>query len=336
MSINKRNCKKTESTKVLKVLIHIHYKKRTKQDKHISTYRISQNLNNGTSFACFQLYYPALSGNILKSKKINEMKKIAIIGAGNLGSAIANGLLKSDFKNKMELILTRRNVNKLKKFSSENIEITSDNKYAVEKSDIIIISVKPQKFKDVLNEFKNVLNDKHIIISTVTGLNINKIKKETGNNISIFRVMPNTAIAIQESITCISSSKKDDKNIEIVKEIFDRLGKSIIIDDEMMGAATVLAASGIAFALRYIRASMQAGIEIGFGSELAQIIAAQTVKGASFLILQNQTHPEQEIDKVTTPLGITITGLNLMEYNGFSSSIIQGVLGSYKKIEKLR
>ncbi len=264
------------------------------------------------------------------------MKKIAIIGTGNLGSAIASGLLKSDLKDDMELVLTRRKIDKLKKFSGQNIEITNDNRYAVEKSQIIIISVKPHKFKEVLSEFKDILSDKHIIISTVTGLSINEIKKQIDKDISIFRAMPNTAIAIQESMTCISSAKKEDTNIETVKEIFDKLGISVIIDDEMMGAATVLAASGIAFALRYIRASMQAGIEIGFSSELAQTIAAQTVKGASSLILQNQTHPEQEIDKVTTPLGITITGLNLMEYNGFSSSIIQGVLGSFNKIEKLK
>ena len=102
-----------------------------------------------------------------------------------------------------------------------------------------------------------------------------------------------------------------------------------------MGSATILAASGIAFALRYIRASMQAGIEIGFESELAQLIASQTVKGASSLVVNSDLHPEREVDRVTTPLGVTITGLNTMEFNGFSSSVIQGVLSSYDKINKV-
>ena len=101
-----------------------------------------------------------------------------------------------------------------------------------------------------------------------------------------------------------------------------------------MAAATVLASCGIAFALRYMRAAMQGGIEIGFGAEMAQFITAQTVKGATGLILDSGRHPEQEIDKVTTPRGITITGLNEMEHKGFSSSLIQGLIASFNKIEK--
>ena len=99
-----------------------------------------------------------------------------------------------------------------------------------------------------------------------------------------------------------------------------------------MAAATVLSSCGIAYALRYIRAAMQGGIEIGFGAEMAQFITAQTVKGATELLLQSGHHPEREIDKVTTPMGVTITGLNEMEHKGFSSSLIQGLMASYKKI----
>ena len=99
-----------------------------------------------------------------------------------------------------------------------------------------------------------------------------------------------------------------------------------------MDAATVLGACGTAFALRYIRANIQAGIEIGFDAKTARLIAAQTVKGAADLLLTNGTHPEEEIDKVTTPKGVTITGLNQMEHSGLSSSIIKGITESYKKI----
>jgi pyrroline-5-carboxylate reductase len=116
--------------------------------------------------------------------------------------------------------------------------------------------------------------------------------------------------------------------------MFDQLGKTVEIPEELMAAATVLSSCGIAYALRYIRAAMQGGIEIGFGAEMAQFITAQTVKGATELILQTGHHPEREIDKVTTPRGITITGLNEMEHMGFSSSLIRGVMASYNKIEK--
>ncbi|NPA44368.1 MAG: pyrroline-5-carboxylate reductase [Chlorobi bacterium] len=262
-------------------------------------------------------------------------KKIAIIGAGNLGKAIAKGLLISNLISPNNLTLTRRKTDKLNSFSEKGVKVTSNNIEATKNSDILIVCVKPHKFEAIINEIRPELNNNHILISTVTGLDIKHIINITKKDIAIYRAMPNTAISIQESMTCISSNKLGENKIEIIKNVFDKLGKSVVIDDELMGAATVLSASGIAFALRYIRASMQAGIEIGFNSELAQLIASQTVKGASSLIISEGAHPESEVDKVTTPLGITITGLNKMEYNGFSSSIIQGVLNSYEKIKNI-
>ena len=262
-------------------------------------------------------------------------KKIAVIGAGNLGKAIAYGLLKSKIVKPKDLTLSRRHISSLSDFKQKGVHITTDNIEAISNSNIILLAVKPYKFDEVIDEIKSHLTTKHILVSMVTGVDINRIKSKIDKPISIFRAMPNTAIAIQESMTCISSAIENDPNISLVTNIFDNLGKTAVIDDELMDAATVLAASGIAFALRYIRASMQAGIEIGFSSNLAQLIASQTVKGASSLVLSSNLHPEGEIDKVTTPLGITITGLNHMEFNGFSSSIIKGVLGSYNKIKSL-
>jgi len=261
------------------------------------------------------------------------MKKIAIIGAGNLGKAIANGLLMSNIVDTDALTLTRRNTLKLEEFKKKNINVTSNNIEAVENSDIIMLCIKPHKFTQIAKEIAPALKQNHILISTVTGIDINKITKTIGKELSIFRAMPNTAISIRESMTCLSIKTENQEHVKTVKNIFDNLGVSVIINDELMEAATILAASGIAFALRYIRASMQAGIEIGFESTLAQLIAAQTVKGASSLVLNKNSHPESEVDKVTTPLGVTITGLNKMEFNGFSSSVIQGVLSSYKKIK---
>ena len=260
-------------------------------------------------------------------------QKIAIVGVGNLGKAIADGLLISGLIKAENLTLTRRNLTKLDDYKNKGVNITSDNIEAVKQSEIVIVCVKPHKFTKIVEEIVPELESKHIVISTVTGIEIKDISEIVNKDISIFRAMPNTAISIRESMTCISSKNQADENIELVKNIFDKLGKSVIINDELMGAATILAASGIAFALRYIRASMQAGIEIGFESDLAQLIAAQTVKGASSLVLNEDAHPESEVDKVTTPLGVTITGLNKMEFNGFSSSVIQGVLSSYNKIK---
>jgi pyrroline-5-carboxylate reductase len=146
--------------------------------------------------------------------------------------------------------------------------------------------------------------------------------------------MPNTAIAIQESMTCICSRHAGADDINYVNELFAKLGKVVTIDEKLMEAATILGACGTAYAMRYIRANIQGGIEIGFDAATASLIAAQTVKGAAELLLQKGAHPEQEIDKVTTPKGCTIAGLNEMEHRGFSSSLIRGIVASYKKIER--
>jgi pyrroline-5-carboxylate reductase len=146
--------------------------------------------------------------------------------------------------------------------------------------------------------------------------------------------MPNTAIAIQESMTCVAARNVSEDKLQYVFDIFGQLGKTVRIDEKLMDAATVLGACGTAFAMRYIRANIQGGIEIGFDAATANLIAAQTVKGAAELLLRRGTHPEQEIDKVTTPKGCTIAGLNEMEHKGFSSSLIKGLVTSYEKIAK--
>jgi len=261
-------------------------------------------------------------------------KKIAIIGGGNLGTAIAEGLLKSKFSKAAEIIITKRNISTLKSLKEKGIEITDNNNAAVKKSNVIILAVKPFQVEEVLNGIKKDLNTDKILISVVTGGLISEMEDIVKKNMTYFRAMPNTAIAIQESMTCICSKDADPATIKYVNDLFSTVGKVVTIDEKLMEAATILAACGTAYAMRYIRANIQGGIEIGFDASTASLIAAQTVKGAAELLLQKGSHPEQEIDKVTTPKGCTIAGLNEMEHQGFSSSLIRGVVASYKKIAK--
>jgi pyrroline-5-carboxylate reductase len=261
-------------------------------------------------------------------------KKIAIIGGGNLGSAIAEGLLKSKFCKASDIIITKRKISTLEKLKDKGVKITSNNAEAVSNSELIILAVKPYQVSDVLNSFKNELSNKLVLVSVVTGVLITEIQEIIQRAMPVFRAMPNTAIAIQESITCLSSTNATVAQINFVRNLFSTLGKVVMIDEKLMEAATVLGACGTAYAMRYIRANIQGGIEIGFDAATASIIAAQTVKGAAELLLQNGTHPEQEIDKVTTPKGCTIAGLNEMEHQGFSSSLIKGIAVSYNKIAK--
>ena len=260
-------------------------------------------------------------------------KKIAIIGGGNLGYAMAEGLINSGFSNPTDLTVTKRSLANLSPLADRGVTITSNNDEAVEKSEWIILAVKPFQVKEVLKEILPLLNkNKHVLVSVVTGIWIDEIQEIVGKDFPVYRAMPNTAIAIQQSMTCITGKAVNAEQSNFVTALFNQLGLSVMIEEKLMDAATVLGACGTAYAMRYIRANIQGGIEIGFSAATASIIAAQTVKGAAELLLQKNTHPEQEIDKVTTPKGCTIAGLNEMEHQGFSSSLIKGIVTSYKKI----
>lgn len=262
-------------------------------------------------------------------------KKIAILGGGNLGGAIAEGLIKSQFVSPEQITVTRRNVDAINHLKVLGVSVTSDNTTAIKTSDVIVVSLKPYNVKEVLEGLKAHFDpSRHILISVVTGVFLKDLAAIVDGGMPIFRAMPNTAIAIQESVTCLCQTGASEDQIKYVTELFNQLGITIPIDEKLMDAATVLGACGIAYALRFIRAATQGGIEIGFDARTANLISAQTVKGAAELLLKLNRHPEEEIDKVTTPKGCTIVGLNEMEHQGFSSSLIKGIGASYEKIVK--
>jgi pyrroline-5-carboxylate reductase len=263
--------------------------------------------------------------------------KIAILGGGNLGLSLATGLIKSNLYAPNDITVTRRRVELLEHISIQGINVTADNAEAVKNARIVFLTVKPQQMREVLSGVATRLNEeKHIIVSMVTGVGVDRIHEITGNHrVPVFLAMPNTALALCESMTCLAHGETPDKAKQEVEDIFNRLGKCFIIPEELMGSATVLAACGVAFALRFLRSMAQGGVEIGFDAGLSTAIAAQTLKGAARMAQESGNHPEHEIDRVTTPMGITISGLNEMEHNGFSSALIKGLLASYRKIESL-
>lgn len=262
-------------------------------------------------------------------------QRIAIIGGGNLGAAIAEGLISSGFCPAHSITITKRSTATLQSLAEKGCTVHSDNQKAVADSDVVILAVKPYNYAAILQEVKENFNPQtHVLISVITGVWLSHLQEAVGGQLPLFRAMPNTAIAIRESITCLCQTGASAAQSAYVQSLFDQLGKTVLIDEQLMDAATVLGACGTAFAMRYIRANIQGGIEIGFDAPTASLIAAQTVKGASELLLQTGSHPEKEIDKVTTPKGCTIAGLNEMEHQGFSSSLIKGISASFQKIGK--
>jgi pyrroline-5-carboxylate reductase len=174
-----------------------------------------------------------------------------------------------------------------------------------------------------------------VLISTITGFSIQKIEALIGHQHFIVRAMPNTAISVGASMTCLCANEAGAKRIAIAKAIFDRMGKTMTIPETKMQAATVIGASGIAFWMRLIRANSQGGVQLGFEAHDALEMVVQTALGAATLLQENQSHPEAEIDLVTTPQGCTISGLNEMENCGLSAAFIQGIQKSFAAISKI-
>lgn len=262
------------------------------------------------------------------------MEKIGIIGCGNLGLSLLKGFRKH-YPN-AQLFGTRRNVSELADQGDHKTFFTSDNQEVIKQCDYLIIALKPYTILSFLTEHKNLFDPaRHTIISVATGISLNEIKSALGmDEISVYRSMPNTAADVQESMTALSSLPDPLHRKKEVDQLFLAIGDTVWIDEQLMESATILGACGIAYVLRFIRAMIQGGIEVGFDAKTANKIVNQTVKGAAQLLIQNGLHPEEEIDKVTTPKGCTIVGLNEMEHSGFSSALIKGIVTSYQKIER--
>jgi pyrroline-5-carboxylate reductase len=265
-----------------------------------------------------------------------QNRKIAIIGGGNIGTAITRGILRSGKISPENITLTRRNISKISEFSELGVKITSDNQKAVSDSEVVILAVLPFQLLDLVTSIKGSLNKENILVSVVTAFSIKEISERCSDLVPVVRAMPNTAASVGESMTCLCSNSEHSGHLETVKEIFDQIGSTLVIPESLMSSATILGACGIAFFMRYIRAASQGGIQVGFHAADAQFIAAQTARGASRLLLESGNHPEREIDKVTTPMGCTIAGLNEMEHNGLSSALIKGIVLSFNEINKLK
>lgn len=266
--------------------------------------------------------------------------KITIIGAGNMGLAIARGLAKGSHVVSSDItctVFSEASYNKLSANADFKFGLTRDNVEAVKGADVIILAVKPWRIEEVIIQIRPVLNfSKQIIASVAAGITFEQLNSYLLNpndldNLElppVFRIMPNTAIEVQSSMTFVSACNATDEQTNLILSLFHELGNAMLIEERLMTAGTALASCGIAFAMRYIRAAIEGGVELGFYPKQAQEIVAYTVKGAVDLLLANQSNPEAEIDKVTTPGGITIKGLNEMELAGFTAAVIRGLKAS--------
>lgn len=257
--------------------------------------------------------------------------KIAIIGAGAMGGAFAEGLLKgSSLLKPADITVANPHADKLERFEAMGAKVTTDNRDAVNGADYVVIVVKPWIVESVINELKPVLDYSRqsvvCMAASVKSAQLRKwLDKDGQQPKALFIVIPNIAIAVGASMTFIVPVGSDASQTKALESIFGEVGQTFLTDEAHLGAGTTLASCGIAYAMRYIRAASEGGVELGFKADAAKDIVLQTVKGAVSLLQANGNHPEAEIDKVTTPGGLTIRGLNEMENAGFTSAVIRGL-----------
>lgn len=252
--------------------------------------------------------------------------RIAIIGAGNMGGSIARGLARGTIIPASDIIVSNPSQGKLDELQKEfpALQVTNDNQEAVTGADMIIFSVKPWLMKPVVKELK--LKSKQILVSVAAGIPFEELAHYVADKeMTMFRLIPNTAISELESMTLIASRNASKEQESLLLDIFNQMGLAMLIPEEKFAAATSMTSCGIAYVLKYIQAAMQAGIELGICPKDGMRMVAQSVKGAAELILNNDTHPSVEVDKVCTPGGITIKGINELEHEGFTSAVIKTI-----------
>ena len=251
-----------------------------------------------------------------------------------MGGAMANGFIKSGAVKPADISVANPTAQKLEHFALQGASVTTDNKTAAEGADIVVIAVKPWLVEQVVNELKPVLNyTRQTIITVAAGISGSQFTAWLRKDDAVpqtFIVIPNTAIAVLASMTFIVPVNATADTTAIVKALFDNVGQTMVTDERHLSAGMTLASCGIAYAMRYVRAAAEGGVELGFKADMAKDIVLQTMKGAVELLQANGNHPEAEIDKVCTPGGLTIRGLNEMEHAGFTSAVIRGLKAAAK------
>lgn len=260
------------------------------------------------------------------------MESISVVGAGNMGGAIIKGIIKSEALDPSFINVYDIDPEVISEFKEMGVIACESASKCASGTDMVIIAIKPHLVENILNEIKSSLGSNTIILSIAAGISTDDINKITGPSNPIVLCMPNTGILNLQSSTCISSNNADEDTINEIRNLFNKMGITFVIDEKLMPAATAISGCGPAFVNRFIRSFMQAGVEMGFKPEIAKSMANQVIKGTAVTLQSNGNHPEDEIDKVTTPAGITITGLNEMEHNGFSSSVIKGLIKAFNKV----
>ncbi len=253
--------------------------------------------------------------------------KIAILGAGNMGGAIAKGLVRSGLS-PADIVLTRARPGTPEDLAALGLAVVQDNAAAVRQADVVFVAIKPWAVSAVLQPLASAFTSGATLISVAAGVSLSDLREDLSRakGVRIVRAMPNTAVGLCCGVTALASESAE--GLSVAKELMGRLGLAVEFPEERFGAITALSGCGIAHALRFLRAGQEAGLQMGVPATLAGEIFAQVMKGAAELVLHSGNHPEAEVDRVCTPGGLTIKGINAMERAGFTGAVVEGLLAS--------
>lgn len=267
-----------------------------------------------------------------------KAQKIGVIGMGQMGEAIANGLLNSELKSRFVVTGTTKSKKSADEVRKDHgIECGTDNSVLVRGSEIIILAVKPHQAKTTLEAVKGDFKSNQILISICASITIEQLQEWTGGKPIIMRAMPNTPCLIQKGMTAICGSEKTtEDHLELAGKIFRNLGRVEFFDESLFDGITGLSACGPAYVYLIIEALSEAGVKVGIKREQATLLAAQTLMGASSMVLEGGKHPAALKDEVTTPAGCTIDGLMALEEGALRSTLIKAVWAATKRSQSLR
>lgn len=263
--------------------------------------------------------------------------KLGFIGCGNMASAMIGGILQKKLIPANDIIVSDVNeTNLLTAYNQFGILTTTDNLDVVQKSDYIVLSVKPQFYETVITQIKEVLTKEQVIITIAPGKTLSWLESAFGKEIKLVRTMPNTPALVGEGMTGIcTNSLVDEKELTYIFTLFSSFGKVEQVSEHLMDAVGAVSGSSPAYIFLLIEAMADAAVSEGMARNQAYQFAAQTVLGSAKMVLETQKHPAQLKDMVCSPAGTTIEGIRVLEEKGFRSAMIEALKACVKKSKEL-
>lgn len=264
-------------------------------------------------------------------------KKLAVIGAGAMGSALVQGLLQSGKVKPEQIVASDIDKSRLEKLQSVGVNTTTENKEAVKQSDIILLCVKPQTMSDVLADISQVVDpSRHCVISIAAGIPISQIESALPEGTPVVRVMPNTPAQVLAGASAVAlGANAKEEHRKIAHEIFSAVGSVVDVPEKLMDAVTAVSGSGPAYIFVFAEALTDAGVNLGLPREIAFKLVAQTLLGAAKMLLETGKHPAELKDMVTSPGGTTIAALSVLERRAFRGSVIEAVAAAFQRAKEL-